>query len=268
MPLIGAIQSLQNPHVKLVRRLQTKRRDRYREGQYVAEGFRLVQHAVARGHRPALVFVTPGSADANWGAMIDTLVASDSLVWEVSDEVMAAMTDTITPQGILAVLPLPESDPQRVAAAELVLIVESWRTPGNLGTVLRTALATGVGGVICSPGTVDPYAPKVVRGAMGAHLDLAILTQLSWDQIALLVADKQRILADATGQATLWELDWTVPTALIVGSEARGPGAEAWALSTQVARIPMAPGAESLNAAIAAAAFLFEAQRQRAVPPD
>jgi RNA methyltransferase, TrmH family len=265
MPLIGAIQSLQNPHIKLVRRLQNKRRDRYRERQYVAEGFRLVQHVVARGHRPALVFVSTGFANQGWSDLIDTLVAGDCPVWEVSGEVMAAMSDTVTPQGILAVLPLPEPDPQRIAQSDLVLVVEGWRIPGNLGTVLRTALATGVGGVICSPGTVDPYAPKVVRGAMGAHLDLAILPDLSWDQIASLVADRQCILADAAGPTTLWDLDWTVPTALIVGSEARGPGTEAQTLATPVARIPMAEGAESLNAAIATAAFLFEAQRQRHV---
>ncbi len=265
MPLIGAIQSLQNPHVKRVRRLQSKKRDRYRERQFVAEGYRLVQHAVTRGYRPALVFFTANAAETAWRPLIDTLVTSDCPVWEVSDDVMAAMADTVTPQGILAVLPLPEHDVEQVAEADLLLIVESWRTPGNLGTVLRTALATGVGGVLCSPGTVDPYAPKVVRGAMGAHFDLPILADLSWDRIAALVADRQRILADASGQATLWELDWTVPTALIVGSEASGPGAEAQTLATQVARIPMAEGAESLNAAVAAAAFLFEAQRQRTV---
>lgn len=264
MPFIGVIQSLHNPHVKLVRRLQTKKRDRVRERQYVAEGYRLVQHAVSRGCRPALVVYNPATAEnPHRRALLDALAEGECRVWQATDQVMSAISDAVTPQGIVAVLPMPEPDPQAALGADLALILDGWRTPGNLGTALRTALAVGVQVAICAPGTVDPYAPKVVRGAMGAHADLPILTDLSWAQIASLMAGKQLILAEAAGQCSLWEVNWTLPTALVVGSEASGPSDDARALATQTAYIPMAQGAESLNAAVAAAGFLFEAQRQR-----
>lgn len=264
MPFIGVIESLHNPHVKLVRRLQAKKRDRYRERQYVAEGYRLVQHVVSRGCRPALVLFNPVTAESpHRRALLDTLADGVCRVWQASDQVMSAVSDAATPQGIIAVLPMPEPDPQAASGVDLALVLDAWRTPGNLGSALRTALATGVGVVICAPGTVDPYAPKVVRGAMGAHADLPILTDLSWTQIALLTAGKQRILAEAAGQLSLWAVDWTRPTALIIGSEAHGPSVEARGLATHTAHIPMAEGAESLNAAAATAGFLLEAQRQR-----
>jgi TrmH family RNA methyltransferase len=268
MPLIGEIQSLQNPHIKLLRRLREKKRDRYREGQYLAEGLRLVQHALSRGYRPASAFYTPTfAAHTEHDALLQALDAQECRLWQVSDEVMAAISDTVTPQGLLAVLPMPRPDPAAVRSAHLALIVDGWRNPGNLGTLLRTALATGVGAVVCAPGTVDPYAPKVVRGGMGAHLDLPIVVDLAWGEIGELLADRQRILAEAGAPLSLWEIDWTLPSALIIGSEAHGPGREARALATGAARIPMSEGAESLNAAIAAAGFLFEAQRQRALAP-
>ncbi len=266
MPHIGEIQSLQNPHVKLLRRLIAKKRDRHRERQYLAEGYRLVRHAVSRGHRPAFGFYTGAfAADPGRAGLIAALSETACQLWQVSDEVMAAISDTTTPQGLVAVMPMPQPDPEAVRSADLTLIVDGWRTPGNLGTLLRTALATGVGSVVCAPGTVDPYSPKVVRAGMGAHFDLAILMDLTWAEIASLTAGKQCVLAEAGAALPLWELDWTLPSALIIGSEAHGPGSEAHALATHAARIPMAEGAESLNAAVAAAGFLFEAQRQRAL---
>ena len=144
-----------------------------------------------------------------------------------------------------------------------MLVLDALRTPGNLGTILRTAQATGVGAVICAPGTVDPYSPKVVRSGMGAQFDLPLLTDVPWPDIASLVAGKQVLAASADGESVMWEVTLTGPTALIVGSEAHGIGPEAAALAHSRVRIPMVPSAESLNVAVATAALLFEAQRQR-----
>ncbi len=266
MPYLGEIYSLQNSHVKLLRRLRSQKRDRYRGRQFLAEGYRLVQHAVSRGYWPAFALYTVAfAAYPEHAELITTLASGEGGLWQVSDEVMGVLADTVTPPGLVAVFAMPKADREALRRADLVLIADGWRTPGNLGTLLRTALATGVGGVICAPGTVDPYAPKVVRGGMGAHFDLALLPEASWAEIELLTEGKQRVLAEAQASLSLWELDWARPTALIIGSEAHGPSAEARALATQTASVPMAPGAESLNAAIAAAAFLFEAQRQRSL---
>lgn len=264
MPIAGVITSLQNPRVRAVARLNRKKRDRYREQQYVVEGYRLVHHALSRGYRPVFAFYTEAFAGSEQGGdLVLTLAAGEAPVWEVSPPVLEALADTVTPQGVVAVFAMHHPSPEQVRQAELVLVLDALRTPGNVGTILRTAQATGAGAVLCAPGTVDPYSPKAVRSGMGAHLDLALVADVSWEQIATLIQGRRVLAAAADGDAVLWDMDLTGPVALIIGSEAHGVGAQGRALAHSGLRIPMAATAESLNAAIAASALLFEAQRQR-----
>ncbi len=264
MPITGVITSLQNPRVRAVERLKRKKRDRYREQQYVVEGYRLVHHALSRGYRPAFAFYTEAFAGSEQGGeLVRALAAGDAPVWEVTPPVLEALADTVTPQGVVAVFPMRHPAPEQVRGAELVLVLDALRMPGNVGTILRTAQATGAGAVICAPGTVDPYSPKAVRSGMGAHLDLSLVVDVSWEQIATLVQGRRVFAAAADGEAVLWDVDLTGPVALIIGSEAHGVGAQGRALAEEGIRIPMSASAESLNAAIAASALLFEAQRQR-----
>jgi TrmH family RNA methyltransferase len=264
MHYAGSITSLQNPRVRAVERLIAKKRDRYREQQYVVEGYRLVHHGLSRGHRPVFAFYTAAFAGTLQGAdLVDDLVSGETLVWEISAEVLSTVTDTVVPQGVAAVMPMPRPDPDVVQNADLVLVLDALRTPGNLGTILRTAEASGVGAVICAPGTVDPYSPKVVRGGMGAHFGLPLLVDVSWDDIAGLLRGRRVLAATAQGEAVMWDVDLAGPLAIIIGSEAHGIGAEALALADESVSIPMVSSVESLNAAIATAALLFEVQRQR-----
>jgi TrmH family RNA methyltransferase len=144
----------------------------------------------------------------------------------------------------------------------LILILDGLRDPGNLGTILRSAEAVDVGYVILAPGSVDLYNPKVVRGAMGAHFRLPVHA-LDWPAISGAVAGRDVWLADAAGRVSYDAVDWSRPSVLIVGGESAGATEEAAALSTGRVSIPMAAGAESLNAAMAASVILFEAARQR-----
>ncbi|MEJ2212191.1 MAG: RNA methyltransferase [Anaerolineae bacterium] len=113
-----------------------------------------------------------------------------------------------------------------------------------------------------APGTVDAYNPKVVRGAMGAHFRLAVAA-LDWPGMAERLEGRTVWLADAAGDVAYDAVDWTAPSALIVGGEAEGAGAESLALAKGRVSIPMSGGAESLNAAMAGTVILFEAARQR-----
>jgi TrmH family RNA methyltransferase len=178
----------------------------------------------------------------------------------VSEAVMAAMSDTETAPGVLVLadivfLPLPQD-------ASLFLLLDGVANPGNLGTMLRTAAAAGVDAVLLGPGCVDAYNPKVVRGGMGAHLRLPIM-HLDWPQIVPLVQPTAVWLAEAGGQTRYTDVDWTQPSTLVIGNEARGPSAAARELVHSSASIPMVAATESLNAATAAAVILFEAARQR-----
>jgi TrmH family RNA methyltransferase len=179
----------------------------------------------------------------------------------VTPQVMASMSDTETPQGILAVLPFVERElPEMVSS---LLIVDRLNTPGNLGAVLRTAAAAGVEAVVLAPGTVDATNPKVVRGAMGAHFRLPMV-QRNWEAIVQMAEGMYVLLADADGDVAYDEVDWRQAVALILGGEAHGASAEAAHLANARVSIPMQRGVESLNAAVAVGVLLFEMARQRA----
>lgn len=252
------ISSPGNPQLKLVRRLQKDRRFREREKLFVTEGTRWLQEWSAHPDRLQRIYYTgdwfnvPGNPD-----LLATLGAPGFLV---SDDVMAAMSATETPPGVLVLadmlfLPLPED-------GRLLLLLDGVSDPGNLGTMLRTAAAAGVDAVLLAPGCVDTYNPKVVRGGMGAHLRLPIL-HLEWPQIAPIVERTTVWLAEASGATRYTDVDWTQPATLVIGNEAHGPGTAAQALSNGSVMIPMAAATESLNAATAGAVILFEAARQR-----
>jgi TrmH family RNA methyltransferase len=218
-----------------------------------------VDEVVRAGIRPALVFYTESWAETSSGQrLLSSLCGAGEGVWLVSDEVLAACADTETPQGVLVVVSFVHLEPR----PGLLLLLDQIRDPGNLGTLLRSAEAAGVGQVLLAPNTVDHYNPKVVRGAMGAHFRLAV-TSLGWPAIGAQVTGRAVWLADAHGEVQYDAVDWTQPSALIVGGEATGASKQSADLATGRVAIPMAGGVESLNAAMAATVILFEAARQR-----
>jgi RNA methyltransferase, TrmH family len=259
---VAMITSAQNERIKYVRSL-ARRQIRQREGRFVVEGTRLAGEVVRAGIQPALVLYTPLWGESPAGqCLLPALCPAREGCFLVSESVMAACADTRTPQGILAVLPVLHLAP----GCGLILIVDGLRDPGNLGTILRSAEAVGVGQVLLAPGTVDLYHPKVVRGAMGAHFRLPA-EEHDWPAIAGRVTGRRVWLADTAGGEAYDAVDWTAPSALIIGGEAAGASHEAAALATGCVVIPMAGGAESLNAAMAATVLLFEEARQGRVRP-
>ncbi len=180
-------------------------------------------------------------------------------VEEVESRLLQSLSETETPQGILAVLsdsqlPIPHSP-------NFLLIPDQIRDPGNLGTLLRTAVAAGVQAVCLPPETTDAFAPKVVRSGMGAHFRLPIHT-MTWEEIEARTKGLQVYLADMDG-TSCWATDLRQPLALIVGGEAEGASEEARKLTTQEISIPMQGRVESLNAGVAGSVLMFEVMRQR-----
>jgi TrmH family RNA methyltransferase len=253
------ITSKTNRKVKYVRSLY-RRPVRQRERRFVAEGVRLIEEMTKAGQAPVFAFYSAGvSGDARAEALVEALRASGAEVEVVSDDVMRAMADTKTPQGILVVAPFPEIEAKNV---HLSLVLDGLRDPGNLGTILRSAEAAGVGQVITMSGTVDVFGPKVVRGAMGAHFRLPIRADCAWDEISDSLQERQVLLAEAGGETAYDMVDWSQPSVLIMGGEARGAGAEARRLCSGTVSIPMRAGVDSLNVAVATSIILFEAARQ------
>lgn len=255
------ITSSSNVKIKVVRRLQNDRRFRSRENRYVVEGTRWLTEILGLARPAEMLFYTKHWLEtADHNQILQQLAAQGQSALLVSEEVMAEMSDMQTPAGILAVLkiaphPLPKNP-------TLLLLLDGINTPGNLGTMLRTAAAAGADGVLLGPNCVDAYNPKVVRGSMGAHLRLPIYSK-SWAEIAQIVAGMQVWVATVEAEVTYTAVNWQQPTALIIGSEAAGASPEAFAIATGNLTIPMQAATESLNAAMAAGIILFEAVRQR-----
>ncbi len=258
------ITSTHNPKLKLVRALLGRAKERREVGAFVVEGVRLVEEAAAShwGFRFALYDET---LNERGKMQIADLKLHGVDVEEVSAGLMKSLSETETPQGILAVLELTQLPiPNR---SNFILIPDQIRDPGNLGTLLRTAAAAGVQAVLLPPETTDAFAPKVVRSGMGAHFRLPIRS-MSWDEIGHFMAESAMhssmkvLIADMDG-SSCWETDLRQPVALIIGSEAEGASEFARKLSNAKISIPMSGNVESLNAGVAGSVLMFEVVRQR-----
>ncbi|MBI5651324.1 MAG: RNA methyltransferase [Chloroflexi bacterium] len=249
------ITSLSNSKIKHVRAL-ARRKERHAARQFVIEGVRLIEEAIDAGVVPAFALFT-AQTDPRARALLERVRASAPDTLEVSDAVMHEIASTETPQGILAVLPFIER--ALPAQPQFVLILDSVRDPGNVGTILRSARAAGVDAIFFAPNTADPYNDKVVRAGVGAHFAVP-LRVASWQMIADAIRHIPRVyLADARGDLTFTRAEWARPVALIVGGEAEGASDAAQNSATARVAIPMRGGAESLNAAMAATVLLFQA---------
>ncbi len=252
------ITSLTNDKVKLVRSL-AERKHRVKEQRFAIEGARLIDDALAANLTPDWIFCAerlPTRSQETLGRLKKRGVE----IITVSDAVLKACSETETPQGLIAVVPFPRLTVS--ANPKMILVADSLRDPGNLGTLLRSAAAADVDVVLLPPETVDVYNPKVVRGAMGAHFRLPIV-EVAWAEIADRVRGMNVYLAAADGELSYTTADWTQSSALIIGSEASGASKDGMQLATQRISIPLSREVESLNAAVAASIILFEAKRQR-----
>jgi TrmH family RNA methyltransferase len=264
MPWSKMITSVHNPRVERVRKLLTQSKARREQGEFVIEGVRLAEEAFQADWEVRLVLSTE-KLDSRGQALQNGFTARGVPTQQVSDTVMHTISQTETPQGILAVLaikliPLPNSP-------HFMLLLDEIRDPGNMGTILRTAAAAGVQGVMLTPGCVDAWSPKVVRAGMGAHFRLPIIS-LGWPELKRFFIQSGSglhiFLADSSAGIPYTQADFRPPLALIVGGEAAGAGTESFSIAEDKVHIPMQGGSESLNAAAAASILLFEVQRQRA----
>lgn len=252
------ITSTSNHHVKLVRALQSRRKARWEQGLFVLEGVRLGYEAIAEGLPVHSVFYTDNLNERGRG-IVNNLARLGADVHIVSNGVMKAASDTESPPGILLTMPMPRISPPEVV--DFVLVIDRLADPGNMGTILRTAFASGVQTVYLTKGTVDPYNPKVIRGAMGAHLRLPIsyIDEHEGDPFEGL----EVLIAERGSGLPYYQVDWRSPIALVIGSETEGPGDNMRSLATGGVHIPVRDETESLNAAVAAGVILFEVARQR-----
>ena len=258
------ISSTANARVKNIVSLQKKGKERRQQGLFVIEGRKLFEE-ILRDAPTAIceVYVTEAYLAVDSQRSVLEGVSYET----VSDAVMKTMAETMEPQGILATVRIPQYDKEMLAAKEdaVWIALEDLRDPGNLGTILRTAEAAGVTGVLLSANSVDMYNPKVVRSTMGAIFRVPHF--YAEDFLAELDRFKQKgatlYAAHLSGTGYYDEPEYAGRSVILIGNEANGLSEEASRKADCLVKIPMEGKAESLNAAVATSLFVYEAYRKR-----
>lgn len=257
---------------QLARRARAVREGRV-QGQIFIEGLRLALEAARASLTIESVICTEKFARDERGASLFPLLGQAcERISLVGESVFASLSDTKSPQGIIILAARPHAgraalEQLRAETSPLFVIMHQLNNPSNAGAILRTAEAAGATGAATTLGTTDIFSPKALRGAMGSSFRLPLWIDVSFEEI--LGWCKRRgittIGTDLRAKRTHTEIDWTQPSALLVGSEARGLNAAEAAVTDERVRIPMRAPVESLNVAVATSILLYEAARQRIV---
>lgn len=259
------IRSDQNSLVKLSRKLLRSARERARSGKILLDGFHLVEaYALRFGLESAQIMVSEAAQHApEFERLISRWPCSRLAL--LSEPLFRSITPVETPTGIAALVDIPLFDAKR-AAGENWVMLDGIQDPGNLGSILRTAAATGISRALLSKTCSDVWSPKCLRGGMGAQF---VLPCEQVDLLDAMSAFPGRCIATAprTGQS-LYELELTGQTALIFGGEGGGLGSELLARAGVLAHIPLSGEMESLNVAAAVAVCCFERLRQSRHKPS
>ena len=297
------VTSVRNPEVLSAKKLLRSKRERERSGLVAVEGVRLIGDVMGAGHTPRTVFFCErmmGTEDAQ--SLLDTILAlEDCRVMRVTPQVLNSMCDTVTPQGLLALFDRPEAlDPVGASDGEVVLLLSEISDPGNMGTLVRSALALGCASVIVyGKQSVDPLGPKALRASMGSAFQMPIVQCNSLREVTTFLLRRRLwergafFAADASHAASVEysDVDWREGNVVIaIGSEATGLAMDLYArldgeggvqkkldeaegegdvqanveaLRIKPIKVPMAKEAESLNAGVAGSIILSEVQRQR-----
>lgn len=263
MPL-RIVQSKQNARLKELRRA-IARPGRDTHGLAGIEGANLLVEALRACLRIACVFVAEEAQD-----ILQHLALPDTVdILVTPREFLDTAMDTETPQPVAALVEMPDWTWAHVlkskdAWAPLVLVLAGLQDPGNLGTILRSAEAFGATGVLALPGTVCAWNPKAVRASAGSVFRLPLLTTTVDECFSSLRQAGARVMTtEVTGAEAANEINFTGPTAFLIGNEGNGVPAETAAHADARVTIPCPGPVESLNAAVAASVLLYEASRQR-----
>lgn len=259
------ITSVSNNLIKLVRSLHYKK-GRLQENLFLAEGIHLVQEGLRSGSQIKHFFWTEKLTKTPEGKKLLAALSADYQGFEVSEAVLAKVSETENPQGVVATIAIP---PQKSLSDftdfKLGLIIDGLQDPGNVGAMIRTAWAFGCDGLIFTPGTADPYQGKVVRASMGGVFYQQVCLNQKPQAIFEWASRKGiRIIAgDPKAQRFCFQSNLSDASLILIGNEGRGFNLEWDDYSITKVLIPQPGGAESLNASVSAGILLYEALRQR-----
>lgn len=250
------IISRDNPVFKHMKKLADNARERRAEGQTLLDGVHLIKSYYEVFGEPELIIIPEGKSSAEANALMQQLEHVNTMM--LPTLMFAELTPVASSTGILALVKTPQIVPP--STINFALMLEDIQDPGNLGSMLRTALGAGVQAVYLSKGCTDAWSPKALRGGQGAQFLLPIFEGA--DIVEAMQNFAGNSYATTLNGASLYAQDLSQPTAFIIGNEGAGLSDKVVQAATHQISIPMHQHLESLNAAAAAAVCLFERSRQ------
>jgi TrmH family RNA methyltransferase len=258
------ITAFSNPLVKQVRGLRDKK-NRRREGLFMAEGLRILTEAREAGFVPQILFFGAGAAHPLLDALIAETESAGGEAIETNADILHKLSGKENPQVVLGVYEAFTTDLAAVdrSSADLWIVAQALRDPGNLGTILRTGDAVGAGGLILVDDCVDPFSVEAVRASMGAMFTQRIATS-DWESFVrwLRSGDGELIGTSLNTDKDYQQPFYAKPAFILVGNEAQGLPEAYEAECDTLVKIPMLGKADSLNAAVATAVMAYEVLNQ------
>jgi len=255
------ITSIKNDKIKNLRKLYQKKY-RKQKGQFILEGLRLTRGSYNAGANLDTIYITKdfyNNLIKNEAFLINN---QDKIVF-VSNKLIKEVADTENPQDIITVVNEPNFNEKQVLSKEYILILDRVQDPGNMGTIIRTAVAAGFQSLIITKGSVDVFNLKVLRSTMGAIYSIPFIKDVDLDKVKAMLNNKKQYIyaADLNTEQYYNELKYKRPLSLIIGNEAHGIREELLDLANQKLKIPIRGDIESLNAAVAAGLIMYEILR-------
>lgn len=249
------ITSKTNDLIKYIKSLHTKK-DRDENGEYIVEGKKMVKEALVASLNITKIIICEELCDEK----IDT---KNYPVEYVTENLFEYISDTKTPQGILAIVKKPNTDTKQYG--NTIFALDNVQDPGNLGTIIRTLDCAGVDTLFLSEGCADEYNMKVIRSTMGAIFRVNIFSGLNLKEelVKLKEAGYDIVVTALDGAKNLFEYNFPEKKVIVIGNESNGVSKEIQELATVKIKIPMAGNTESLNAGVAASLMAYEIYRKR-----
>ena len=259
------ITSIKNPLIKEIKSLYRKK-ERMKSKTFIIEGIKIIEEAIDHSYSIKNIIYTDKLMNTKGGLeFFETIKDREELIF-VPDNIFREISDTENPQGVLAIARFRFEDLDKLKEKEnpSLIFLDRLQDPGNMGTIIRTADAFNMDGIIITDGSVDPYNPKVVRATMGSIFRLPIYyIEDSIQGLSYLKENGLRIFSTSLeGSLPIYDIDYNKGFILVIGNESTGVSDEIYSLSDELIRIPMPGRAESLNAGVAASIIMYESMKQ------
>ena len=259
------ISSNQNPLIKDIKSLNRKR-NRWKNRLFIVEGIKIIEEAIINGIGIKNILFSDSFFESEEGTIFYNSIKNRENIIKIKDSLFNSISDTENPQGIMGICEFNIRDISDIGGFNnpSILFLDGVQDPGNMGTIIRTADAFNIDGIILGEGSVDPYNLKVVRATMGSIFRVPLyICNNSIESIMDLKDKGFKILATSLDGSAIYDSDFKGKILCVIGNEANGVNPKILEISDKHIKIPMPGNAESLNAGVAASIIMYEAMRSR-----